>query len=79
MFESLTQSLNSIFDKIKSRGRLSEKDVADSLREIRISLLESDVSLSVVKEFIDSVRKDAIGKKSFFLHLSWQHGCENSK
>jgi signal recognition particle subunit SRP54 len=65
MFESLTQSLNSIFDKIKSRGRLSEKDVADSLREIRISLLESDVSLSVVKEFIDSVRKDAIGKKVF--------------
>ena len=63
MFESLTSKLNAAFSKITSRGVLSEKDIDDAMREIRIALLEADVSLSVVKEFIAAVKAEALGEK----------------
>ena len=63
MFESLTQRLNSVFDKLKSRGALSEADVDSALREVRVALLEADVALSVAKEFIQSVREKAVGEE----------------
>jgi len=63
MFDSLTEKLDSIFQKLKVRGRLDEENVASALREIRIALLEADVNFKVVKDFIEDVRVQAIGKE----------------
>lgn len=63
MFDTLTDKLGSVFAKITSRGVLSEKDIDEAMREIRIALLEADVSLPVVKEFIAKVKEQAIGEK----------------
>jgi signal recognition particle subunit SRP54 len=62
MFENLSQRLGDTFDRLKKRGALSEEDVVAALREIRIALLEADVALPVVKQFIDGVRPKAIGQ-----------------
>ena len=56
MFDALTDRLGKVFDGLTGRGALSEKDVNEALREIRVALLEADVALSVVKKFIDDVR-----------------------
>ena len=63
MFESLSDKLTSIFNKITSRGVLSEADIDATMREIRIALLEADVSLPVVKDFIAQVKEQAKGEK----------------
>jgi signal recognition particle subunit SRP54 len=62
MFESLSQRLGDTFDRLKKHGALSEEDVGVALREIRVALLEADVALPVVKQFIDGVRPKAIGQ-----------------
>jgi signal recognition particle subunit SRP54 len=62
MFDNLTDRLGGIFDKLKKRGALKEADVDEALVEVRIALLEADVALSVVKNFIDTVRAKAIGQ-----------------
>jgi signal recognition particle subunit SRP54 len=61
MFDSLSSRLDDIFTKLRSRGRLSEKQVDEVLREIRLALLEADVALRVVKEFVRDVRERAEG------------------
>jgi signal recognition particle subunit SRP54 len=61
MFDSLTTRLEAVFDRLTRRGALSESDVAEALREVRVALLEADVALPVVKDFIESVRGKAIG------------------
>ena len=63
MFKSLSERLTGIFEKIKSKGSLKENDVEEALREVRIALLEADVSLSVVKEFLEKAKKKAVGSK----------------
>ena len=63
MFDALTDKLSSAFAKITSRGVLNEKDIDDAMREIRIALLEADVSLPVVKSFIAQVKEQALGEK----------------
>lgn len=63
MFDSLTDRLGGIFDKLKKRGALSETHVNEAMREVRIALLEADVALSVVKDFIAKVRERAIGQE----------------
>lgn len=63
MFETLTDKLGSVFSKITSRGVLSEADIDQAMREIRIALLEADVSLPVVKDFIAKVKLEALGEK----------------
>ncbi|MBR1825931.1 MAG: signal recognition particle protein [Alphaproteobacteria bacterium] len=63
MFENLTDKLSQAFSKITSRGVLNEKDIDDAMREIRVALLEADVSLSVVKNFISAVKTEALGEK----------------
>ena len=63
MFEALTEKLSAAFYKITSRGVLSESDIDSAMREIRIALLEADVSLSVVKEFIANVKQKALGEE----------------
>jgi signal recognition particle subunit SRP54 len=62
MFESLSSRLTAVFDRLSRHGALSEDDVSAALREIRIALLEADVALPVVKEFVDAVRAKAVGQ-----------------
>ncbi len=62
MFESLSGRLADIFDRLKRKGALSEDDVAAALREIRIALIEADVALPVVKDFVNAVREKAVGQ-----------------
>ncbi|MEL6436134.1 MAG: signal recognition particle protein [Pseudomonadota bacterium] len=61
MFESLQDRLGSIFSGLTGRGALSEKDVSAALREVRRALIEADVSLDVVRGFVDRVREKAVG------------------
>lgn len=61
MFQTLTQSLSKIFDKIKGKGALTEEQIDLAMRDIRIALLEADVALPVIKEFISNVKEKAIG------------------
>ncbi len=61
IFSSLSDNLTKIFDKLRGRGFLSEDDVNQAMREIRIALLEADVALPVVKEFINQVKEKAVG------------------
>jgi signal recognition particle subunit SRP54 len=61
MFESLSDRLNTIFQNLRRRGKLTEADVDASLREVRLALLEADVHYSVVKDFINRVRERSIG------------------
>ena len=62
MFDSLSDRLGSVFDKLRGRGALNEADVREAMREVRIALLEADVALPVVRRFIDSVTEQAIGQ-----------------
>jgi len=61
MFESLSDRLGEIFDGIRGRGALGEKDVDEALREVRRALLEADVALEVTKAFVEQVRERAVG------------------
>ncbi|MEO5374372.1 MAG: signal recognition particle protein [Alphaproteobacteria bacterium] len=61
MFESLSNRLGQVLDRLKRRGALSEADVAEAMREVRVALLEADVALPVVKDFVNTVRERAIG------------------
>ncbi len=62
MFEALTERLGGVLDKLTGRGALSESDVDAALREVRVALLEADVALPVVKDFIAKVRVEAVGE-----------------
>ncbi|NJO55632.1 MAG: prolyl oligopeptidase family serine peptidase [Rhodospirillales bacterium] len=63
MFEGLSERLGTIFDRLRKRGALTEADVGEALREVRIALLEADVALPVVKDMISKVRVRAIGQE----------------
>src|SRR4051812_18109576 len=62
MFDALSDRLNDVFDRLRRHGALSEDDVASAMREIRVALLEADVALPVVRDFVNSVREKAIGQ-----------------
>lgn len=61
MFDSLSERLGSVFEKLRGKGALEEKDVNEALREVRVALLEADVALPVAKDFISKVRERAVG------------------
>ncbi len=61
-FEGLSEKLNNVFKKLKSRGKLSEKDVKEAMREVKLALLEADVSYKVVKDFVSKVSERAVGE-----------------
>jgi signal recognition particle subunit SRP54 len=63
VFQTLSQRLTGVFDKLRGRGFLSEDDINAALREIRIALLEADVALPVVKQFVEQVREKAKGQE----------------
>jgi signal recognition particle subunit SRP54 len=62
MFDTLGNRLNDVFDRLRRRGALSEDDVGAAMREIRVALLEADVALPVVRDFINGVREKAVGQ-----------------
>ncbi|MFN3510643.1 MAG: signal recognition particle receptor subunit alpha, partial [Tsuneonella troitsensis] len=62
MFDTLSDRLGTVFDRLRGRGALSEQDVRDAMREVRVALLEADVALPVARRFIDSVTEKAIGQ-----------------
>jgi signal recognition particle subunit SRP54 len=61
MFESLSDRLSGVFDKLRGRGALSEDDVRSAMREVRVALLEADVALPVARDFVDQVTERAVG------------------
>ena len=63
MFDNLTDRLGDVFDRLRRHGALSEDDVGTALREIRIALLEADVALPVVRDFVAAVREKALGQE----------------
>ena len=63
MFESLSDRLSGIFDKLTRRGSLTDSDVSEAMREVRRALLEADVALEVVREFTDKVKEKAVGQE----------------
>jgi len=63
MFDNLTDRLSGTIKRLRGQGRLSEDNIKDALREVRMALLEADVALPVVKEFIDKVRERAVGQE----------------
>jgi signal recognition particle subunit SRP54 len=63
MFDSLSDRLNDVFDRLRRKGALSEDDVGAALREIRVALLEADVALPVVRDFMIAVREKAVGQE----------------
>ncbi len=63
MFENLTQRLQTTLKRLRGEGRLTEENIADALREVRVALLEADVALPVVKDFLEQVRTRALGQE----------------
>ena len=63
MFEALSSKLNGVFDKLRRRGALTDADVQEALREVRVALLEADVALPVVKDITTKVRDRAVGQE----------------
>jgi len=63
MFETLSDRLSGIFDKLTRRGALTDSDVAEAMREVRRALLEADVALEVVREFVETVKDKAVGQE----------------
>ncbi|HTN11049.1 MAG TPA: signal recognition particle protein [Acetobacteraceae bacterium] len=63
MFEALSSKLSGVFDKLRSRGALNETDVMEALREVRLALLDADVALPAVRDFITKVRERAVGQE----------------
>ena len=60
-FESLADKLQNTFKKLRGKGKVSEKDLKDAMREVKLALLEADVNFLVVKDFIKSVSERAVG------------------
>ena len=63
MFDRLTDSFNGLFRKLSGNAKLSEKNIADAVAEVRTSLLEADVSLEVINDFTTQVMQEAVGKE----------------
>ncbi|WP_324750143.1 signal recognition particle protein [Sphingomonas sp. LY54] len=63
MFDSLSDRLSGVFDRLRGRGALTEADVRGAMREVRIALLEADVALPVVREFVDKVTEQSVGQQ----------------
>ena len=60
-FEGLSEKLQNTFKKLRGKGVLSESDINEAMREVKLALLEADVNFKVVKDFVDSVKSKALG------------------
>src|ERR1700739_479560 len=63
MLEALSDNLSGVFDRLRQRGALSETDIGEALREVRVALLDADVALPVVRDFIAKARERALGSE----------------
>lgn len=63
MFDSLTNKLSSVFKKLRGHGKLSEQNINEAMKEVRLALLEADVNFKVVKDFMERIRSRAVGKE----------------
>ena len=63
MFESLTAKLDGIFSRLRGQGKLTEANIQEAMREIRLALLEADVNFQVVRDFVQRVREQALGQE----------------
>ena len=63
MFDSLTDKLSSVFKKLRGHGKLTEQNITEALKEVRLALLEADVNFKVVKDFMERIRSRAIGQE----------------
>src|ERR1051326_2568880 len=63
MFDSLSEKLQSVFKNLRGYGKLTEKNVADALREVRLALLEADVNYKVAKDFVERTKQRALGQE----------------
>jgi signal recognition particle subunit SRP54 len=63
MFDTLSDRLGSVFDRLRGRGALTEADVRSAMREVRVALLEADVALPVARDFVDKVTEKAVGQE----------------
>src|SRR5499427_966037 len=61
MFESLGEKFETLWRKLQGQGRITEGNIEDALRDVRLALLEADVNVAVVRDFVEAVKKDAIG------------------
>ena len=75
MFEGISEKLNKTLKKIRGYGKLSEDNIQESLREVRLSLLEADVNFKVVRDFIESVKQRAMGSEVAESLSPGQQGC----
>ncbi len=63
MFESLGEKFDTLWRKLQGQGRISERHIEDALRDVRLALLEADVNVGVVRDFVEAVKKDALGQE----------------
>jgi signal recognition particle subunit SRP54 len=63
MFDSLGEKFDSLWRKLRGQGKITERNIEDALREVRLALLEADVNLTVVRDFVEAVRRDALGER----------------
>src|SRR5262245_64339191 len=63
MFESLGEKLDTLWRKLQGQGRITEGNIEDALRDVRLALLEADVNVAVVRDFVEAVKKDALGEE----------------
>src|SRR2546428_13210051 len=61
MFESLGEKFDSLLRKLRGQGKITERNIEEALRDVRLALLEADVNLHVVREFVEAVKRDALG------------------
>ena len=61
MFESLGEKFENLWRKLQGQGRITERNIEDALRDVRLALLEADVNVGVVRDFVEAVKKDALG------------------
>lgn len=65
MFSSLSEKLQDVFKRLRGKGKLTEKDIKDAMKEVKLALLEADVNYKVVKDFINTVTQKAVGEEVF--------------
>jgi len=73
MFDTLSDRLEGVFKKLRGQGRITERNIEDALREVRLALLEADVNIRVVRDFVDHVKKKALGQEVLRSFTPEQH------
>src|SRR2546428_10490364 len=73
MFESLGEKFDSLLRKLRGQGRITERNIEEALRDVRLALLEADVNLDVVRDFVEAVKRDALGAEALRSLTPQQH------